>query len=129
MPIIKIIIKLIGILIMPKFISARGKVIIIISTIRKKVIPAIKSNIIKKTTPRILGKNFIKTTIKAMRNTNIAKNSPTSIIPVVNCVKSTDSIANIPHIIEIERKFLTRAGSVNGPLAKINLGNVKADFL
>ena len=118
--------RLIGIVIIPNVISSKGKGIMNICIINRKIVTDTNKMIISTIIPLIRGNLYkirlvgaISMLIEIMRITG-------SKFPMETCKKITEKIEKNPEIAEIAKKFFTNSGSVNGPLAKINRGRVKA---
>ena len=91
--------------------------------------PPIITIIMIEIVPLILGKKIRRikenTTKKGIKYTKSTMFIVFTVIDIIKVVK----IAKKPQMIEIAKKFLTNSGSLSGPLARSNRGNVNAAFL
>ena len=123
---IKDIKRFIGIAIIPNVISAKGKGMIKVCISIRKTATDTNKMIINIIIPLILENLYNIRPVGAISMPMDIMRVTGSKFPMETCKKITEKIEKNPEIAEIAKKFFTNSGSVNGPLAKINRGRVKA---
>ncbi len=118
--------RLIGIIIIPKEISSIGKGIIKVCIITRNTATVTNKMIISTIIPLILGNLYNINPVGGISMLSDIMRVISSKFPMETCKKITEKIEKNPEITEIAKKFFTNSGSVNGPLAKTNRGNVNA---